>query len=731
MEGTGEADQAAAVEGLRLEAQNARQRGDTATARQHLEAARALGPTGGLALPLDLLEAELLMDAGQLEAADAVLAPLCEDHPESVWPPFKRAEIALRQGDRARAEGHLAAALSLDPDAENLHLWLMWSETRLAAGHKAGAVTVLERLCTRHPDSFWPPLRLAQLAWQTGDLARARRFLDQALERDPEGGNPNMALLDVELLTAAGQEAEATERFAAVIARHPTDPALLRRLYAHEMSFTEPALLDRVNRLLWLKGPPGLASELGLQHRIATMQYQAAWRRLRQSRGRRDAVAAGRLAMVLLGLHRYDLGLRYLRFAQRRFAANGWLAELYIDSCLRLGRLAEAERALTASAKALPKASLATRQLALAARRGDLAAAADAYVALKEQGQLRRGQREILGRLVFAKADPLTLDTLYARTGSPIEGRLSLHRDGPVGALLVEFELERQALAAEDAPPATPADWARARPGSTVAAIRLVDAWRSGADTGLAAGKDSSKGKIETVSARPTRQILQFWDAAEIPEAEARRMASWAAAEPNYAYRRFDRQAALRYMRDRLGPEWARAFKLARDPEQEVDLLRLGVLAAEGGVWADVDTVRIGPLDRLTGAGRGLILCRDPETGAPSSAVIAAAPRHPVILSAAQMARAALLSRAGDNAWSKTGGGLLTRALAQYLLAGGTTLAGKTVTLLEWEGGASEVFAEVHAAYRGPTRHWGRIDAGRSALWSGLAEALEALPDRG
>jgi tetratricopeptide (TPR) repeat protein len=159
--------------------------------------------------------------------------------------------------------------------------------------------------------------------------------------------------------------------------------------------------------------------------------------------------------------------------------------------------------------------------------------------------------------------------------------------------------------------------------------------------------------------------IMQYWDAAELPAGLAAMMASWQSI-PGYSYVRFDREFAHDFMAQRFGARAGRAFRLARQPEQQADLLRLAWLYAHGGIYADADDVHVGGLDVLTAAGASLVIYREP-LGTISNTFIIATQSHPVIGWALEHALRSVLALEADSIWLATGPGLMTRALAQHL----------------------------------------------------------------
>ncbi|MFN4100549.1 MAG: tetratricopeptide repeat protein [Pararhodobacter sp.] len=205
-------------------------------------------------------------------------------------------------------------------------------------------------------------------------------------------------------------------------------------------------------------------------------------------------------------------------------------------------------------------------------------------------------------------------------------------------------------------------------------------------------------------------RIFQYWDSPDLPEAVNGIVDSWRAA-PGFSHVLLHRRDALTFLRDRLGQPWLRAFQMTGHVAEAADFFRLCWLLVEGGIYADADDRLLGGLDLLTGQGQRLILVREPM-GSLANNFIAAAPGHPAIGRAALMARDALLRRENDNIWSKTGPGLLTRAIAAHLQAppdsGGAPGADGSLAILRQHTIAAHVQFHVPLPYKRTGAHWNR-----------------------
>ena len=215
-----------------------------------------------------------------------------------------------------------------------------------------------------------------------------------------------------------------------------------------------------------------------------------------------------------------------------------------------------------------------------------------------------------------------------------------------------------------------------------------ADAGRvNGIDGNSQDGKDGDRAATGSPAAPPSvppqpnpPHVHQYWNDDPPPHAVATLVESWSSV-PRVGHALLNRCSALRWLREG-GPDWARAFRMANNPAEEADFLRLCILSRIGGVWADADDQLLGDIGRLT-AGGGLVVFQEPMGHAIGNNVIAAAPDHPALAYAARSARDDLLGRSNESTWQKTGPGLLTRAVAQFaarsILRGGTN--GRTGTL--------------------------------------------------
>jgi tetratricopeptide (TPR) repeat protein len=730
---------------LAEQARAARDKGDIAAARGHLDLALAHNPCDAPTW-LKLLEAEILGDEGRVDASRQVLEALRLSDPDSFWPAFQLANLTHKQGDLGAARVHLDAALAQPEAAGNAWIRLLQANLLRDEGRDEAAKAVLERTVQAFPKMMWLHHRLGQIAEARQEFSTARAHYEDALRID--GSHLSLQLSVVRLLDAEGMSDAARARLEQLrdrfggdvrillqlarayqsvgkteleqacltdaIAADPVHPGLLRHLFATRARFVPAEDLVAVTDGLRARVDDRLVDDLLISSLLQQMQFHDALTTIRRDKKTRDTAAeAHRLAMALFGAHRYETGLRYVRRCLRRWPAEQKLWLVYVTQSLKLGRIAEVARQLEIASRVLPDHVLLDYRLILCGYRNDLDGAVECYAGLRDLGLDKPSHRTVLGKLVYTRQDPLTAGALFERIGNPgAEDARLLHRGGLVGMMTLEFGLERQALE-QSGGYGSVQDWVRSRPCSTVAAIRLVDGW-GGQGTDPAADEEGIP-----------RQIFQYWDNPDRPDALAPIVASWQKA-PGFSHRLIDRIDALRFLRETFGGDWVRAFQLAQDAAQEADLLRLCLLAKSGGVWADADDYLYGDLNAVLGHGSGLILYREPLGGALANNIMASAPSHPVIVYAARLACQALLQRANENAWNKTGPGLLTRAMAHYLVRTEPG-ARRRITVLDWPQVGRQISTHNPVSYKATAGYWNRT-GGRETedvVWAALVGAVQ------
>ncbi|MBS4155352.1 glycosyltransferase [Cobetia sp. MC34] len=191
----------------------------------------------------------------------------------------------------------------------------------------------------------------------------------------------------------------------------------------------------------------------------------------------------------------------------------------------------------------------------------------------------------------------------------------------------------------------------------------------------FAASKVVATHTIDTTSVSQTdghripRRIVQYWDTPTPPQSITDTMATWENLA-DIEYERFDSRKARYFLKTTFGQSYEKAFLLANNPAEGADFFRLCYLRHYGGLYIDADDRFHANVDSLFPEGTDLLCFRE-NFGALANNVISATPQHPAIIYASEMALSSLLARDNESTWSKTGPGLLTRAIATYLITQG------------------------------------------------------------
>ena len=246
----------------------------------------------------------------------------------------------------------------------------------------------------------------------------------------------------------------------------------------------------------------------------------------------------------------------------------------------------------------------------------------------------------------------------------------------------------------------------RAAPDHTATAVALLVALRQ-------AGRfDGPWPEADGPAIPPT--IAQFWDEPTPPEDIAALMRSWQERNPTHRHLCFDTGSALAFLTARCPPEVALAFRRAREPAQKADLFRLAFLFAEGGCYADADDRCLRPIGELLPQAVRFAAFQE-EYGTLGNNFLAAAPLHPVLGTALELAVTAINRGDEDMIWLATGPGLITRAFAHTLaaskLAPGPWL--ERTRILDRHELERVVATHCAVGYKQSRKHWLRASFGQ------------------
>lgn len=199
-------------------------------------------------------------------------------------------------------------------------------------------------------------------------------------------------------------------------------------------------------------------------------------------------------------------------------------------------------------------------------------------------------------------------------------------------------------------------------------------------------------------------QIVQYWDDPHPPKGVADIMYSWASCS-GFEYVCFNSRMARAFLRSSFGADYERAFRRANNVAEGADFFRLCYLRRYGGIYADADDQLYGSLKSILPTNAGMVCFREPF-GILANNFIACRPDHPAITLASELALDALLSNDNESTWSKTGPGLLTRAVASYLTMSDIKSSEDQVAILPQYLLRQQVRIHIELPHKSSGRHW-------------------------
>lgn len=652
--------------------------------------------------------ARQLADQGLGDEAEALLDAAPDSLATHGGLAIARVHVARMRGDNAAVLRHLERALALEPHNNDLALDLTaekrrrgdidgarglidrvfaarpdhpraWVETgylRRAAGDRAGATAAFEAAIAHQPIAQ-ALVELAGDAWASGHPDDARTFLGRALQQDP---NHLAALLtSAEHLLRSDDPTDALHAAERAVAAHPRslDPRLVAARAAAAIPDRDRALshLDEAQATFGER-PEILASRI---HVLRTLGEHAAAMAAAATAGDAATHEASWAEIAALRIFAGDFdGAKSLFDALPERMSKTARAHFF------RGQLAESKRDY---ARAVAEYGTALRA---DPANGD------------GHGEMARAS--LLNLDLDAARRHLRLSMQHNAAGTLARGQSLNPSQHHVGQLLDEFALDSQSLRRLRGLSAFPADvrlarlksLVRQRSESTVAAIAL-----------MLAARRAGAFRPETGSPIP-RVVAQFWDSAEPPDDIRKLMASWDDDTGVWQHRVFDDQAADDFLHTHFGGDVRRAFRRTQHPAQRSDVFRLAYLAHEGGLYADADDRRVAPLASLLPDGARLVVYLE-NYGTVGNNFLAAAPRHPAIVRALELAVAAINRGDHDIVWLSTGPGLVTRAVARFLADTSREEAGSVAIRELFE---MRQLVDIHcpARYKATTQHWSRAE---------------------
>ena len=693
------------------------------------------------------LRSTVLQAVGQYESAALVLLKLARTDPPNQTM-YRRAIRLFRQaGQHDRALGLLAETrvfAPYDPDLLMDHLDILqetdeiakaqvvirtveetWPEIPLPVLHRkaeiarltgdtSAAVDVAKAVCELDPDKAVNHTQYARALTSDDRLGEGIEHLEQVIAE--QGLVPDL-VTNLLALYRQGYLFDRLNRLAdRSIAENPTEPGLLRFLFNHMLGGADGHSVETIIGAL-KKGDadPDMVAEFEVSNLLRETRFKEAFAKLYPATERRNAVSAMRLADSLSGQHQYALALRYLQFCIRAWPKQPGFLTRFGNLCLRLGQYARLARVLKENVgrSAELDQEILARSYALALHQDRLSDALAFGRKLVDNGLVGRGDPGELIRLVFMRAPSEQTDVALEFIKQSSSQFRSPHYGGTLnGQIYGEYVLEMDARRGCSVDTFDAAkEHAAANPDSTPRALAMIRAWRADGATPL-----------HTKSSIP-RHVVQFWNTPEPPEAVQAFMKSWS-SNPDVGYTLFDFRKADKYLHDSLGARWQRAFRLARNHAESADFFRLAYVMNEGGIWADADDVLFGSLEALLQDYPGAVVYHESFGGAVGNNFFAAPPKHPAIRYAALMALEALEQRSAEKTWLKTGPGLFSRAIGQFVAQCPRESLAKHLTMLEYSTVAGEISMHNDVFYKGAAGHWNGQDDRQFGVWSRLAKEL-------
>lgn len=641
--------------------------------------------------------AGLMVHMGQPGAAIATLRAALERTPLETRLRLELARAQLNAGQAKEARTLFAACLEEAPQMEAARLGL--AEAYQALGEPEAGLTALSGHEQRSPALG---LRAAELRLQTGQRGAMRDLLDNLVTTAP-------GMTEPELLRffKLGEQADHVDAALAVMdcvtARSQISPLIAQFLASRVRVIVAPDTAVRVTEALEQRLAPSRRAEFrAFVAGLFAGPEEALTRARTDLTSPRDTQGAALIGERLLDAGRAKLAFRYLRICVARWPNAPHLRRQFLRACIETGQLSAGHAWLDHLSDRFPDLDHGFDRMQLMTQQGRLEETRDMAEARAAAGVKTLSPRQFLD-LALALGDVEKSAELAARVQrEPGAGRQNAAHFSTTlhGAQFNELRLY---AAARDHALAAGQEEAQVE-------ARLAHDFFFPAKRIVAAHAPQLRPRSvsSAVTTAIPKLIFQYWNTPKIPEEVARVMQSWQDA-PGFEHRLFDRQAALSFLRDHFGPRHARAFQLANSAAEECDFLRLCLLYRHGGIYADADDLLIGDASQLIAEGPGLIATAEPW-GALANNVICAPVGHPVMLWALQAAGRSLLARENDGTWFKTGPGLMTRAVANWLGQATSAETETGLTILTQAQLASHVQPHVRLSYKMSGQYWNARD---------------------
>lgn len=483
--------------------------------------------------------------------------------------------------------------------------------------------------------------------------------------------------------------------------------ALLRKAITSLANHHHDAVLSRLSRYI----PKAQYSTLETDYILWTEGPQAVIEKRQRDGGRRNRHEAIKLARLLKRGRSCCLALRYLRFCYRSWPGS---PDVRIEYATALVDIGEPETALAVLSGSFPSAKWVqvTSQRARALLEAGRLQEAKTELERVHIRKLDNSISSVLLRILISEGQEEAAKSLVQEVK-----RRGLHRGigsdhltpSIYGNLLSDLSLCRGEQAA--LPPEKHDEYL---------AIRYVHAASN------FIGNVNEWDNTVPIKESIPWQVVQYWDDPHPPESVADIMNSWANCS-GIEYVCFNSRMARTFLRSSFGADYERAFRMANNLAEGADFFRLCYLRRFGGIYADADDRLYGSLGTLLKNAAGMLCFREPF-GILANNVIACRPEHPAIILASELALEALLSNDNESTWSKTGPGLLTRAVASYLAINTPEKPEDKVAIMPQYMLRRQVQIHISLPHKTTKRHWNSTNTSKGGGAASLSY-LSALVD--
>lgn len=621
--------------------------------------------------------AEALSAAGRRAEAAQALRDLLQDHPQFWHAQVALGHLARAEGERAQANAWFEQAAAIAPaePAPRLALIELWREE----GRLEDARGLATQLLAAHPDHLPLLLNLAYIEAEAQRPDAAAQWFSAALALSPDDPALLAALAQQE--SRLGRQEDSQAHLLRALELDPGHVAAVSQLAAQALAAGEAEQAMALYRAAAARHPDETAFRFGLLDALAwqgrTEEALSGLEAIELEQGLSPELQSWRITL-LRRTGQMEAALRVARAATLADPAAFWLAVERFHTELRAGSDAMLQKSLFGIPAVTPGEQAIRRRCvgALAESLWQMDSALAHYQAAAGINAEDIALQEALARVKLMRFDLAGARAHVRRQFALMAPERRLRHESLnisqslLGQMIEEYALDAElaeALAGVQAMPAPArleplAALVCANPDHTAPAASLLLALRQAE---LLAFLPAPGG------APPIPRVINaFWHDAVLPADVETMLQSWRDGNPAYRWRRFDFAQARDYLAAAFPGPVLQAFLRVREIPQKVDIFRLALLVAEGGIFVAADDRCLQPVDTVLPPGASLVLAQE-HFACIATHFVAAAPGHPV-LQAALRAVVAAINR-GDNEfpWLLSGPGLLTRALAQHLAARG------------------------------------------------------------